>query len=317
MIQLQMNDAACSKHSAKVKPFLLKRIGSILTRGIKRDKSAVTLGAQFTALLNKWQKDEHLERLITAKPAELPVIIEELANECPAISMIDTDENFVARNIFIKHCYNIGDAFSKREFIRVVNTDVCPYCNRQYIYVLDKAHRIKPQIDHFYSQSEFPFLGVSFYNLIPSCGICNGLDVKNNLNPNKAQLTNPYSITDADFVFSCKYESAGVLQPKPGPESIELTVTSNCPGNLSVFKLQELYDQHKDHVVELIFKSEVQYGPATRKLFKEYCERHGLPYSPHEIDRMVMSNYVSQEQLSKRPLAKLYMDIGRQLKLIH
>lgn len=30
------------------------------------------------------------------------------------------------------------------------------------------------QMDHFMPQSLYPFLGTCFYNLQPSCGICNG-----------------------------------------------------------------------------------------------------------------------------------------------
>ena len=50
---------------------------------------------------------------------------------------------------------------------------VCPYCNRMYTTTLYGKKRIRPDFDHFYPQSIYPYLAVSLFNLIPSCGICN------------------------------------------------------------------------------------------------------------------------------------------------
>ncbi len=50
---------------------------------------------------------------------------------------------------------------------------VCPYCNRIYTTTLYGKKRIRPDFDHFYPQSRYPYLAVSLFNLIPSCNICN------------------------------------------------------------------------------------------------------------------------------------------------
>lgn len=57
-------------------------------------------------------------------------------------------------------------------FIQALNIDVCPYCNRQYIFTISKGNG-RPQIDHFYPQEEYPYLSCSLYNFIPSCTQCN------------------------------------------------------------------------------------------------------------------------------------------------
>lgn len=57
-------------------------------------------------------------------------------------------------------------------FIQALNIDVCPYCNRQYIFTIRKGNG-RPQIDHFYPQEEYPYLSCSLYNFIPSCAQCN------------------------------------------------------------------------------------------------------------------------------------------------
>lgn len=56
---------------------------------------------------------------------------------------------------------------------RQLNVKVCPYCNRMYTTTLYGKKRIRPDFDHFYPQSRYPYLAVSLFNLIPSCNVCN------------------------------------------------------------------------------------------------------------------------------------------------
>jgi hypothetical protein len=63
------------------------------------------------------------------------------------------------------------NAYSLAENIRI---NACSYCNRQYtITVKNKKLLTRPQFDHFFPKSAYPILGLSFYNLIPCCTICN------------------------------------------------------------------------------------------------------------------------------------------------
>lgn len=54
-----------------------------------------------------------------------------------------------------------------------LDVKVCPYCNRMYTTTLYGKKRIRPDFDHFYPQSRYPYLAVSLFNLIPSCNVCN------------------------------------------------------------------------------------------------------------------------------------------------
>lgn len=54
-----------------------------------------------------------------------------------------------------------------------LGVEVCPYCNRIYTTTLYGKKRIRPDFDHFYPHSRYPYLAVSLFNLIPSCNICN------------------------------------------------------------------------------------------------------------------------------------------------
>ena len=58
------------------------------------------------------------------------------------------------------------------------NLDIptCPYCNRTYTKTVITKNRekiIRPEFDHWFPKNQYPLLALSFYNLIPSCHICN------------------------------------------------------------------------------------------------------------------------------------------------
>ena len=191
--------------------------------------------------------------------------------------------------------------------------DTCPYCNRNYIYYLSKTGEIKPQIDHFYPKSKYPYLALSFYNLIPSCHTCNGFGAKEEKDPHDEQLVNPYLVEKHNFKFTYKVKNINFLNPLLDKASVTVEFLHALDGHIKVFKLKDLYEQHSDHVLELLIKSQVAYSAEYRKYLGSY---KGLKFSDNEIDRMILGNYSQEEDIHKRPLSKLYQDIGRQLGLI-
>lgn len=62
------------------------------------------------------------------------------------------------------------------EMMRDAGFEKCPYCNETDVIVTDKDEegmQNKDPLDHFYGQTEYPFLALSIYNLIPVCEFCN------------------------------------------------------------------------------------------------------------------------------------------------
>lgn len=60
---------------------------------------------------------------------------------------------------------------------------ICPYCHLQSIAtaVPNPSANIggyRPELDHYFSKSDYPFLALSLGNLIPSCETCNGPKMK-------------------------------------------------------------------------------------------------------------------------------------------
>ena len=78
---------------------------------------------------------------------------------------------------------------------------------------------------------------------------------------------------------------------------------------IELFKLEELYKQHKDIVLELLIKK--AYYPQS---YIEELSKFG--FSKDEIYRYLFSNYNKDEDLHKRPLSKLIKDISTELGLL-
>lgn len=55
----------------------------------------------------------------------------------------------------------------------------CPYCNAETLYAFEWKEDVttlkmaKSAFDHYFPRARYPFLGLSLYNLIPSCTRCN------------------------------------------------------------------------------------------------------------------------------------------------
>lgn len=308
MVKIPLNAAAAQSHCKLLQPYLEKRIRAILKNGIIKNKARIYARGKVKSYL-KSLPGLTLEQLLTSQPSKFPTIIRTLETTLPGITDPGSNTNIIFLNLFISSVYESKD-FNKLDFIRTIGTDTCPYCNRNYIYALDKKNKIKPPIDHFYPKSIYPFLGLSFYNLIPSCSTCNGPDAKYEEDPRKTSLQNPYLITDKDFEFSYRINKAIVLGGVIDGSAIDVLFINSLKSHMTIFKLQELYNLHSDHVAELIVKCKVKY-PASYK-----TDLKNLGLKSEEIDRMILGNYSLQKDVHKRPLAKLYQDIGRELRLI-
>lgn len=64
------------------------------------------------------------------------------------------------------------------ELIKQLNVDICPYCGINYVKSVKKKNgetKTIVTLDHYLTESEYPFLAMNIYNLIPSCRNCNSV----------------------------------------------------------------------------------------------------------------------------------------------
>lgn len=287
------------------------RIKRVAQRGARFKGDLIKPNAKQKKFLQDLAEDERLKKLICASPDKLENQIDAFTSFDGGVLNVQSHLNRLLYAIFVRTGYEIY--LDKWEFINRLNLDTCCYCNRNYTYRIAKDLKIKPEIDHFYPKSKYPFLGLSFYNLIPSCQTCNGFGAKEEHDPREKGMISPYLLKHDQFKFTYTPLLSDVLSTIEGSGKIRISLAEKIDGNTEIFRLSELYEKHEDHVLELIIKSQINYGKPHRDYLKSY---RGLNITDREIDRMLIGNYTRLEDLHKRPLAKLYRDIALELKLI-
>lgn len=80
--------------------------------------------------------------------------------------------------------------------------------------------------------------------------------------------------------------------------------------NEKYFKLELLYNQHKDIVSELLLKKTIY----TKSYIKEL--KTNFRFTDDEIYRFLFCNYLKDKDLHKKPLSKLVKDITQDIGLL-
>ncbi|AEW01133.1 hypothetical protein A4D02_14320 [Niastella koreensis] len=316
MIKLKLNPKAVEQHFISVKERIKSRAERILDNGVVENGVRIMPSDELNLFLDSMLVDTNIKQLVNVKAEDMPGIIQ-LYERVYISADHRANDMAILYNLFVISLYDSFAYFNKLDFIKRIKLDTCAYCNRNYIYYLSgqDAAPIKPEIDHFYPKGKYPYLAISFYNLIPSCSTCNGIEAKGQLDPIEEGLINPYLFSEiSSFMFSYDAANVSILSPLTNKFGVKVFFKSMLHDHNRVFKLEKLYQQHGDHVLELIIKSKGRYTKAYRKYLKSYS---GLKIDDFEIDRLILGNYSRADDVHKRPLAKLYQDIGRELGIIN
>ncbi|MDY3201234.1 MAG: hypothetical protein RBQ84_09785 [Arcobacter sp.] len=356
MIEIKPNNLACDEHINFLKPKIKNRIETILEdKKITKDGKDILVNSEIKSCLISIKNN--LEIILRANPDELKKIIKffQIKYLCIAKKYKEKEPKppiyKIVYNIFVENGYD--DYLSKVEIEKQKNSQkfkiekeyhayklvenlgikTCPYCNRSYIsFVNEKKSnedkdeksnkKTRPQLDHFYPKAIYPFLACSFYNLIPSCSACNHMksDDDSFEDEKKGDLVHPYNVKDGDFTFSYTLNDLKITEIFDTnkkdinfeyEESIGISLNTNYSKNDKYFQLQEIYQNHKDIVIELILK-EINYP----KSYIQELIKNGFG-TEEEIFRFIFSNYLSIDDLHKRPLSKLTKDIVEELGILY
>ena len=147
--------------------------------------------------------------------------------------------------------HNKNHKWNAHILCNLLGISVCPYCNRQYIYVAQKKEGgwiSSAQLDHFFPKEANPLFSCSFFNLIPSCYCCNhgkSDDIRETIYPYEQKfgnngkfiinLPNGKSSNDIDFQKDIEID----IDVKSCDERILIN------NSISVFHLKELYKMHQ------------------------------------------------------------------------
>ena len=272
---------------------------------------------------------DNLKKIIESEPKELLEIIKEIHTKFPEIKNNKTTNIYkIIYYIFVDKGYEAKistttDTSIAYKLVENLGIKTCPYCNRSYIsFIKTKKKKTRPQLDHFYPKAIYPFLACSFYNLIPSCSACNHTksDDDSYKDEKAGNLVHPYNVKDSDFTFSYTLNDLKITEifntnkkdiNFEYEESIGISLNTNYSKNDEYFQLQEIYQNHKDIVIELILK-EINYP---KSYIKELIDNHFG--TEEEIYRFIFSNFLKIDDLHKRPLSKLTKDIVKELGILY
>ncbi|GIN93786.1 hypothetical protein J22TS1_48370 [Siminovitchia terrae] len=283
--------------------------------------------------LNRWihsiTNDQYnLEDVIKATPKEMiNIIIQERNTGIDFRTKVKGKHTNYEKSQYFLYLYKKFSTREDKHFTRVIGynalklveslgINVCPYCNRNFINntkLVDKNNNpyIKrmAQLDHFYPGSQFPYLAVSFFNLIPVCGSCNIVKLDDHLG------VNPYEILNSDdhLIFDYTFEES------VNEYTIDTTYMSNYfYVNWNKLGLNELYKIHNNYLHDLLFRIKI-YNLFYRKDIENYFNKWGInsneeTLTKEDFERIILGNNFLETDLSNYPLSKLTKDIVRQYK---
>jgi hypothetical protein len=225
-----------------------------------------------------------------------------------------------------------SSGYNAFDFAKGIGINTCPYCNKQYTHtIFDEKTRnkvLRPDLDHFIPKSKYPYLALSFYNLIPCCQICNSrfklndsFTFEGNLHPYTEgwgeQVKFRLKIKDLGFFFG--KEEIKIDEKKEKTAEIEINTDSangineKAVNNIQIFRLKDVYQEHTDYVFELVNKAMIYNDDYIDSLYKQF--EGSIFRNREDVLRFVTANYVDDNSLHLRPLSKLTKDIVEQFDL--
>lgn len=197
--------------------------------------------------------------------------------------------------------------YSTYDLAKSLNIQTCVYCNRIYTKTVVNSSKItRPEFDHWYPKESYPLLALSFYNLIPSCHICNS-SVKGSIQMNTTDFLHPYIKENINMKFSYWIESLNKYQFK-----IKRPVPSKEDSTIKAFKLEEIYSTHKDEIHDLVQLKKLYSIDYLLKL-RKLISNTGRNISLEELYRLAFGTHIQEKDFHKRPLSKMKRDILEEL----
>jgi hypothetical protein len=274
-----------------------------------------------------------LKKILTATPKGLESIISTFKSNGHQDRIYDSStEELTQFGQQLKTIFNYkGFRESKKAiwFADSLAIKSCSTCNTQYTLKTSQVNKIKLlfHLDHYFPKSVYPYLSLSYYNLIPCCASCNMS--KSNKPFTLIQNIHPYVESFHDIAkFRLEETSLAdfLIDPNNNQDKIKYNVEIRAKyfGNnifekklenyLREFRINEQYEQFKDIASETYLRSRY-YHKKRRKEVRDFFKDSGINIDDELFRRFILGNYHQDKDLLKRPLAKFMKDIGEDFNM--
>lgn len=258
--------------------------------------------------------DCNINTIITAEPSQLILIEEIIGIMFTAKGYTENDFKEECKKLFIESGYE--SFFYENLNYRLaewLDIHTCTYCNRQYTMVIRKPNGEKgmvPQFDHWFAKNTHPLLALSFYNLIPSCGICNS-SIKSTATMSLNNHLHPYVDSDISNSFRFSY-----IPTSPSEYEVlcnNLTSSNSKSQNtIDILETKLLYKEHSkkelQDLIDLRYKYSDNYLDT---LLNKTFDNLTVPKS--DKYRMIFGIEIDERNYHKRPFSKFKKDIVDEL----
>lgn len=252
-----------------------------------------------------------LEQLLIAPPQVLYPLNKRLESEIRKLGSYTTSK----KKIFKAFDYNGRISSNKEaayELANKIGTRTCVYCNRVYSFTIEDGNGnavARPDFDHWLPKDKHPLLSMSFYNLIPSCPICNR-SIKLRKDFEYGKHIHPYQ-SEVERQFRFQYE------PQPGARW-KLKVANSTPEEEATAKLLKTEDVYTPYansevkdILEFAYKNTPEYLVELRDTV---MKSFGNSISKEHAYRMVFGIELRASLFLDRPLSKMKRDVLKQLQ---
>lgn len=247
-----------------------------------------------------------LDCLLVARPKRLELIVSKVNERIAQNNWIS--EEFSSN---LLNAFNYK-GFRKNGLVKLaskLNVKSCCYCNMNYTVVTDEGENGNPeykallQFDHFFDKNTYPFLSMSLYNLIPSCGTCNQRKSTGQLpiefNPYYGNLFSyyRYRVKDPVSLFTGNDANDRLEVVMEKKTSVDIAPLNNN------FHLEARYQMHRDIIQEIYDKSYMLPYYSNFGNFTFMNEDKSYPL------RLLLGTYSEEKDFEKRPMSKFVKDI--------
>lgn len=210
-------------------------------------------------------------------------------------------------------------------FVESLGVLVCPYCNRNYTQVIKvkpgkkEGFHTRPDLDHYWSKSLFPFLATSMRNLVPSCKVCNLAKHDTErliLYPYKEGVDEAYRFS-IQIMKDVSLFTRVDIDPqdyqlefkKNDMHSVDKNTDKRINASMETFGWKETYNSNREYALKVFQNSYIFNKDCIDSFYNSMKFMFG---SYEECRRILNPLWEPQERFLEQPLSKLTYDISQQ-----
>jgi len=272
----------------------------------------------------------NLRSVVISRPSGLQNLINEIDLQF-GVAFLSINNSYLSASltefgVIVKRVFNYENyrnTYLPASYFVSYNINYCTYCNKDEVQNIEKIDQASGfilrdrlyQLDHFYPRSRYPYLSLSFFNLIPGCANCNAT-LKGERDFKIDTHFNPFDKSFDDFFsFTCS-----TIIPNEIAD-ISFTISNKQPFPTNTIEDFRILDRYNQGVApELIFEMINLLKNRSKKVQRSILSQlKGLSGSvEHSNNELLKSQGVPLEakDINKRHYGKLKRDVAIQLKLI-